>query len=161
VDDKAAAKVDDKVAPAAAPAPAAVAAAPAVAAPAVATPPPAAKVATASEPAVREVQTTRGVVKLVDVRIDRKPSGATGMLVDRGKTSFLGSTPLATSLDPSRHYDVIFTLPGRPTQMAPLDPASTPKLDVTLGRAKSEHRSKKASAPALDSFVEAPAPKKS
>jgi hypothetical protein len=105
--------------------------------------------------AVREVQTVRGVVKLVDVRIDSKPSGATVMLVDNGKTSFLGSTPLATSLDPSRKYDVIFTSPGRPTQMAPLDPAKTSRLDVTLARAKSGHRAKKeASASLGDSFID-------
>jgi hypothetical protein len=80
------------------------------------------------------------------------------MLVDNGKTSFLGSTPLATSLDPSRKYDVIFTSPGRPTQMAPLDPAQTSRLDVTLSRSKSSSRTKKpaaaASAPLGDSFID-------
>ncbi|HEY5923433.1 MAG TPA: hypothetical protein VIV11_17255 [Kofleriaceae bacterium] len=111
-------------------------------------------------PQIREVQTPRGVVKLVDVRIDSKPSGATVMLVDNGKTSFLGSTPLATSLDPTRKYDVIFTLAGRPTQMAPLDPTKTSRLDVTLSRAKSRSSSsasKTASASLGDSFVEKPA----
>jgi hypothetical protein len=98
-------------------------------------PAPANVVATSSQPPpVRQVKTASGVIELVDVRIDSRPSGATVMLVDRGKTSFLGSTPLATSLDPSRKYDVIFTLPGRPTQMAPLDPSRTSRLDVTLGR---------------------------
>jgi hypothetical protein len=129
-----------KTAPAAAPAPA---------------PAPVKAVATSSEPAaVREVQTPRGVVKLVDVRIDSKPSGATVMLVDNGKTSFLGTTPLATSLDPSRKYDVIFTLAGRPTQMAPLDPGKTSRLDVTLGRAKSSRSAKKEASPLGDSFID-------
>jgi hypothetical protein len=117
---------------------------------------------TSNEPAlVREVRTARGVVKLVDVRIDSKPSGATVTLVDAGKTSFLGTTPLATSLDPSRKYDVIFSLAGRPTQMAPLDPSATSKLDVTLGRAhhSSSAAKKEAPAPKLDSFLEKPAPK--
>ena len=124
-----------------------------------AAPAPVTAIATSSDPAaVREVQTPRGVVTLVDVRINSKPAGATVMLVDNGKTSFLGSTPLATSLDPSRRYDVIFTLPGRPTQMAPLDPTKTSTLDVTLGRGKrsrhAEHR-----APALArAVVETPAP---
>jgi hypothetical protein len=81
---------------------------------------------------VHEVQTTRGVVKLVDVRIDSKPAGATVMLVDNGKTSFLGTTPVAASVDPSRAYDVIFTLEGRPTQMTHLDPIKVHHLDVTL-----------------------------
>lgn len=140
-------------------------AAPAPAAPAPAAEPPAAEApaavasadsGAAAAPAVREVQTTRGVIKLVDVRIDSTPAGATVMLVDGGKTSFLGSTPLATSLDPSRTYDVIFTLPGRPTQMAALDPAKTSRLDVTLGRAKSERAAKKKSrATAESSFDDA------
>ena len=44
--------------------------------------------------------------KLVDVRIDSKPAGATVMLVDNGKTSFLGNTPVSATVDPSRMYDV-------------------------------------------------------
>ena len=92
------------------------------------------------------------------MRIDSKPAGATVMLVDNGKTSFLGSTPLATSLDPSRKYDVIFTAPGRPTQMAPLDPAKTSKLDVTLARGKSDRKKKEATVAKLGTdFLEAPA----
>ena len=140
------------------PAPAAVvpAAAPAATAEAVA---PAAAVATTDTPApVREVKTLKGIVTLVDVRIDSKPSGATVMRVDNGKTSFLGTTPLATSLDASRAYDVIFTLEGRPTQMAPLDPSKTSRLDVTLGRssaaAKKEKRAKKESSKLDASFLD-------
>jgi hypothetical protein len=95
-------------------------------------------------------------IAFVDIRIDSKPAGATAVLVDNGKTSFLGSTPLATSVDPSRKYDVIFTLPGRPTQMAPLDPAKTSKLDVTLSRGKSD-RKKETTVAKLDSnFFEQP-----
>ncbi len=144
-------------APAAAPqAPAARASVTEAPAPAVAAP--AKAVATSGAPApIREVQTPHGVVKLVDVRIDSKPSGATVMLVDNGKTSFLGSTPLATSVDPTKKYDVIFTLEGRPTQMAPLDPSKTSRLDVTLARGKSERKAKAAAAakaPALDSFID-------
>jgi hypothetical protein len=102
-------------------------------------------------PQIREVQTPKGVLKFADVRIDSKPSGATVMLVDNGKTSFLGSTPLATSLDPSRQYEVVFTVEGRPTQKATLDPAKTSRLDVTLGRSKSRSSSSSAK---LDSFVD-------
>jgi hypothetical protein len=85
-------------------------------------------------PAVREVQTRHGVVKFVDVRIDSDPAGATVTLVDGGKQSFLGSTPLSTSVEASRVYDVIVALDGRPTQMVHLDPATTSRLDVSLGR---------------------------
>jgi hypothetical protein len=97
-------------------------------------------------PAVQEIQTTSGVVKLVDVRINSKPAGATVMLVDDGKTSFLGTTPLATSVDASKSYDVIFTLEGRPTQMAHLDPATSARVDISLPRA--HHHESKATAPA-------------
>jgi hypothetical protein len=85
-------------------------------------------------PAVREVQTKHGVVKFVDVRIDSEPAGATVTLVDGGKQSFLGSTPLSTSVEASRAYDVIVALDGRPTQMVHLDPATTSRLDVSLGK---------------------------
>jgi len=119
-------------------------AAPAPAAAPLAAPAAAREQAPSTAAVIREVQTTRGVVQLVDVRIDSTPSGATVMLVDNGKTSFLGSTPIATSLDPSRKYDVIFTLPGRPTQMASLDPKASTKLEVTLVRGKSARSSKRA-----------------
>ena len=70
--------------------------------------------------------------KLADVRIDSKPSGATVMLVDNGKTSFLGTTPLATSLDPSHPYDLVMTLEGHPTKMAHIDPAKSARFEVAL-----------------------------
>jgi hypothetical protein len=72
--------------------------------------------------------------KLVDVRIDSKPAGATVMLVDNGKTSFLGTTPVSATVDPSRMYDVIFTLEGQPTQMLHLDAKHTNHLALTFGR---------------------------
>jgi hypothetical protein len=147
-------------APAVAPAPAAAAApAPAVAPAAAPAPAPA-----ADDPVtVHEVQTTRGVVRLVDVRLDSKPAGATVMLVDNGKTSFLGNTPVAASLDPSRSYDVIFTLEGHPTQMQHLDPTKTHHVDVSLGKAEHHHHAAAPapaakSSPIADPFTAAPAP---
>ncbi len=105
-------------------------------APAPAAPVAAAKVAAIAEtaPVVHEVQSAHGVVKLVDVRIDSKPAGATVMLVDNGKTQFLGTTPVAASVDPSRSYDVVLTLEGRPTQIAHLDPNKAQKLEITLAK---------------------------
>jgi len=149
------------VAAAAVPAPApAPAAAPAAAAPAAAAPVPAAAVKAIGEtaPVVHEVATAHGTVKLVDIRIDSTPSGATVMLVDNGKTTFLGTTPVAASVDPGRSYDVVLTLEGRPTQMAHLDPTKAQRLDVTLGKAP------KAAAPAVKTAAapkaETPAPRK-
>jgi hypothetical protein len=72
--------------------------------------------------------------KLADVRIDSKPAGATVMLVDGGKTSFLGTTPIATSLDPSRAYDVVFTLEGRPTKIEHFDPSTASHIEVALDK---------------------------
>src|SRR6185312_11055103 len=72
--------------------------------------------------------------KLADVRIDSTPPGATVTLVDVNKTSLLGTTPLATSLDPSRAYDVIFTLEGRPAKQAHLELASSRHLEIALDK---------------------------
>jgi hypothetical protein len=121
---------------AAAPAPAAVAAsAPAPAPVPAAVPATAVKSVGESAPVVHEIQTAHGTVSLVDIRIDSTPAGATVMLVDNGKTTFLGTTPVAASVDPGRTYDVVLTLEGRPTQMTHLDPSKTQRLDVTLGKA--------------------------
>jgi hypothetical protein len=119
------------------------AAAPAQAAPAAAAPsaqaaPAAAPTATAptsSDTAAAPANNTPAAPgKLVDVRIDSKPAGATVMLVDNGKTSFLGTTPVSATVDPSRMYDVIFTLEGQPTQMLHLDAKHTNHLALTFGR---------------------------
>ncbi len=72
--------------------------------------------------------------KLADIRLDSKPPGATVMLVDNGKTSFLGTTPVAAALDSSRSYDVIFTLEGHPTQMAHVDPTKATRIEVALDK---------------------------
>nr|MBA3454599.1 hypothetical protein [Deltaproteobacteria bacterium] len=70
----------------------------------------------------------------VDVRIDSKPTGATVMLVDRGKQTFLGTTPISTAVDPSRAYEIVFSHPRRPTQTQHLDPKTTTRLAVVLSR---------------------------
>jgi hypothetical protein len=84
--------------------------------------------------AIHEIQTTRGVIQLADVRIDSKPAGATVTLVDGEKKSFLGTTPLATSLDASHTYDLEISLAGRPDQTAHLDPAHTQHLSIELSK---------------------------
>jgi hypothetical protein len=89
-------------------------------------------VPTAAVPAV-----TTGKTVFVDVRLDSKPSGATVMLVDRGKTMFLGTTPISTALDPSRQYDVVFTYKDRPTVLEHVDPRTQSKVSVTLDRSAS------------------------
>jgi hypothetical protein len=100
------------------------AAAPAVAAPAVVEDP--------APVAVVEPAVPVGRPQLVDVRIDSHPMGATVMIVDRGKTSFLGTTPLATSIDGARTYDLVFTLGKSPAQLVHFDPAQDKHLDTAL-----------------------------
>ena len=73
---------------------------------------------------------------LVDVRIDSKPSGATVMLVDGGKTSFLGTTPMMAALDRTRTYELVFSRKRRATLVQPLDPSRTQRVAVKLERAK-------------------------
>lgn len=116
--------------PVAPPAPAAaieIPAAPATPAEVVAAPPPGST--TAAAPQV-----------LVDVRIDSTPSGATVMLVDRGKTQYVGNTPVSAAVDPSHEYDLVLTYPGEPTTLVHLDPASTRRVAVTLGAPASAPR---------------------
>jgi len=117
-----------------------------------AAPAPAQQVAEAA-PVVHEVQSAHGVVQLVDVRIDSKPAGATVMLVDNGKTQFLGTTPVAASVDPSRSYDVVLTLEGRPTQITHLDPTKTQKLEIALAKSGAPAKAETPKAPARVSHV--------
>jgi hypothetical protein len=135
------------------------------------TPTPAAVAAPATtSTAVHEVPAPNGAVKLVDVRVDSTPSGATVMLVDNGKTTFLGTTPVSASLDPARAYDVVVTLEGHPTQMAHVDPAKLQHVSVALDKgatkaiAATPHETPapapKKEAPAPKKVAAAPAPKK-
>jgi hypothetical protein len=89
--------------------------------------------------------------KLVDVRVDSKPVGATVMLVDNGKTSFLGTTPVAATVDSSRAYDLIFTLEGRPTQMIHVDPKRTTHVDLAFDKGATTPAVAAAAAPAAAS----------
>nr|HEX4314379.1 hypothetical protein [Kofleriaceae bacterium] len=124
------AKVDAKpeVTPAATAAPAAQPAAPAVAAVAA----PAAPAAPTTAPVVQQPAATGATPAFVDIRIDSAPSGATVMLVDGGKTSFLGTTPMTASVDVSHRYDVVFTLADHPTMLQHLDPSQTKHLVAAM-----------------------------
>ncbi|MBA3465010.1 MAG: hypothetical protein H0T46_34060 [Deltaproteobacteria bacterium] len=71
-----------------------------------------------------------------DIRLDSKPSGATVTLIDGEKRMFIGTTPIATSVDISRQYDVEFTYSTRPPVVEHLDPTTMTKLAVEIRRAK-------------------------
>ncbi len=66
------------------------------------------------------------------VRIESDPAGANATLIDNGNTSPIGITPLETDLDPTRTYDVVFTLDGHQTRVAHIDPARAKAVSVSL-----------------------------
>ena len=68
----------------------------------------------------------------VAVRLDSEPSGATATLVEDGKATVLGATPLDAQLDPTRTYDVVFTLENHQTSAQHIDPAATQHVTVVL-----------------------------
>ena len=78
---------------------------------------------------------------LVDVRIDSTPSGATVMLVDRGRSQLVGNTPIDAAIDPSREYDLVFTAEDQPSHVEHLDPRTTRRIAVVLGQRADAHSS--------------------
>jgi hypothetical protein len=95
------------------------------------------------------------VPTLVDLRLDSQPEGATVVLIDRGKSAPLGTTPLQASVDVSREYDLVFSAPDRFPRVEHVDPKSRLEVSVMLAPnppaeplpspAVSRHRSKKPS----------------
>lgn len=98
-------------------------------------PAPAATVAAApiAAPEPAPVEPAAPQVRLVDVRIDSKPIGATVMLVEHGRTQLIGNTPISASFDVAREYDLVFTYPDQPTQVEHLVPSATTHVMVELG----------------------------
>lgn len=95
----------------------------------------------------------------VDVRIDSTPSGADVSLVDRGKTTFLGTTPISASVDPSRSYDVIFTYANKAPQVEHLDPKTTTRLAIKLGKSGNQSKEVAKPVPASAAVAKVEAPK--
>lgn len=121
----------------------------------------AATAAVAASPAPVMARPRIDPAKLVDVRIDSDPSGATVMLVDRGKTTFLGTTPMSAALDASRKYELVFSRERRATVTETLDPATQKRVSVKLRRASKKARAaaaKSEPAPKPAEVVEAPKP---
>jgi len=98
--------------------------------------------------AVAKVGANKGVPTFADVRIDTDPQGAAITLLDGGKRFPLGSTPLSTALDPTRQYEILIELEGRPSQTIHLDPATTTRVDIPLGK-----KQRTAAAPAAPGTV--------
>jgi hypothetical protein len=71
---------------------------------------------------------------LVDVRIDSAPRGATVTLVDRGRSQFVGTTPVNVAVDPSREYELMFSYPNKPVHVERLDARTTRRVAVAIGK---------------------------
>ena len=69
---------------------------------------------------------------LVAIRLDSTPSGASATLVDNGASTPLGTTPVDAAVDPSKSYDVVFSLEGRITKIEHFDPNATNHVEVAL-----------------------------
>ncbi|HET7502916.1 MAG TPA: PEGA domain-containing protein [Kofleriaceae bacterium] len=100
---------------------------------------------------------------LVDVRIESTPRGATVTLVDRGKSQYVGTTPVSAAVDPTRTYDLVFSYPGKPTLTEHLDAAANRRVSVTLGgkpapETVSRHSPKVSGDPAPSRKAPRPAP---
>lgn len=91
------------------------------------------KLAIAPTPVALLVPAATHVAKLVEVRLESTPPGATATLLDtsNGNSTLLGTTPVEASVDPSKNYDVRFELEGRPSQTEHLDPAQS-RIEVAL-----------------------------
>ena len=92
----------------------------------------AAAAARSSEPAA-PVEPVARASALVEVRIDSTPSGATVTLVDRGKSQYVGNTPVNATVDASREYDLVFTSPSKATKVEHFNAKLTRHVAVTLG----------------------------
>lgn len=105
--------------------------APATSAPAVAPTSSPAPTSPPTSPAPRPAKSPAAPA-FVEIRIDSQPSGATVTLIDRGKTQYVGNTPVNVAVDPSREYDLVVSHRDRPSHRQHLDPKSTRRVAVVL-----------------------------
>jgi hypothetical protein len=91
------------------------------------------KIVIAPPPAPLPAPTPARAAKLVEVRLESTPPGATATLLDtsNGNSMPLGTTPVEASVDPTKNYDVRFELEGRPSQTEHLDPTQN-RIAVAL-----------------------------
>jgi outer membrane biosynthesis protein TonB len=126
--------------PAPAPTPEPVAAAVPAPAPEVA-PAPVAEPAVAPEPApsvepIAVPEPAPVTPSVVTIRFESRPAGASVVLVEDGQTIPLGTAPVERRLDPSKRYEVMFSLEGHASVILPVEPASGGTLWATLASAK-------------------------
>ncbi len=66
------------------------------------------------------------------VELVSQPEGAAVLLVEAGTTITLGATPLSHELDPTRSYELMFTLAGHKSALVTVDPRRSQRVDVDL-----------------------------
>lgn len=69
------------------------------------------------------------------IRFESRPPGASVVLVEDGQTIPLGTSPVERRLDPSKRYEVMFSLEGHASVILPVEPASGGTLWATLASA--------------------------
>jgi hypothetical protein len=89
--------------------------------------------ATAVEPApVVAAAPAKATSGLVELRFDSNPAGASVTLIQDGRPSYLGDTPVSGSLEAGHAYDLVFAIEGRPSQLVHVDPGTTRHVEVDL-----------------------------
>jgi len=71
-----------------------------------------------------------------DLRIESEPAGATVLFVADGSTTLVGTTPIDTTVDPARAYDVLVTLAGHVSRVAHVAAGSSRHVIVALAPAR-------------------------
>jgi len=83
------------------------------------------------------------------------PPGASVLLVDNGNTTPIGRTPMTMALAPGQRHEVLFTLEGRATVLAHVDPAEQTQVAVELPGGPSDEAAA-APEPATEAVAKAP-----
>jgi hypothetical protein len=101
----------------------------------------------------------------ITVHIESLPGGATATLLDNGKPTQLGMTPLDAELDPTKTYDVVVSLDGKAPRVQHLVPAQQQDLVFAFDDGATQLTAPKAVAKAapkhadVEVEVDEPAPK--
>ena len=103
-----------------------------------ATPPPAPAPKPARAPIVviAPIETPAPPLQQVMITFETTPPGATVTLVDNGKPSYIGTTPVETAVDITHRYDVVYTRDGYVTRVTALDPSTTHHAEAHLDLVK-------------------------
>jgi hypothetical protein len=85
---------------------------------------------------IAPIETPAAPSPVVMIMFETTPPGATVTLVDNGKPSYIGTTPVETAVDSTHHYDVVYTLDGYVTRVTALDPSVTRRAEAQLDLVK-------------------------